>query len=314
MSIAKDKILISVVLATYNGERFLAQQLQSIIDQTYSNLEIIICDDASSDGTKNIIQSFANKDARIKFYFNEKNIGLNKNFEAGFLKASGNFIAIADQDDIWKNIKIETQLELFTSDNIILTHSASVLFRDDRLPVHKLEAKNFIPMTGNDPRRLLLRNSISGHNIIIRKDLLQHIIPIPEGIYYDWWICETATCFGIIAATTKILAYQRKHNNNVTLSNRKTNRQTFKEYIERKKALESFLTIRALPPEVRSFTQKLLGKLDKLQEKRFSGELFFFLLRNAPVLLFYKKKKFPFFSYIKTMYRMSFAIKDHGID
>lgn len=310
MNTVSDKILVSVVMATYNGQEFLGRQLKSILGQSHSNLEIIICDDASLDDTQKIIQSFAENDGRIKYYFNKINTGVNKNFESGFLKAAGSFIAIADQDDVWKKNKIEEQMKLFTGDNIILVHSASALFSNNNLPIHKIEAKATKPMTGNDSRRLLIRNSISGHNIIFRKILLQHIIPFPGTVYYDWWLCEVATCFGAIAATNKILAYQRQHNNNLTVYNRTTAKQTLKEYIERKKALETFITISSLPPKARSFAQKLLQKFSSLEHSIFSFGLFFFLFKNASVLFFYKKKMFPFFSYIKTAYRMSFAVKD----
>ena len=310
MNTISDNVLVSVVMATYNGREFLDQQLQSILDQTWTNIEIIICDDNSTDGTQDIILSFAKKDNRIKYHFNKTNSGVNKNFESGFLKAGGDIIAIADQDDVWKKEKIEEQLKLFTGDNITLVHSASAQFSDNDLPVHKLEAKAARPMTGNDSRRLLIRNSISGHNIIFRKSLLQHILPIPATVMYDWWRCEVATCTGNIAATKKILAYHRKHSNNITLYNRTTAKQTFKEYAERKRALETFLTIRLLPQQTKTFAKKLLEKLSTLDNKTFSRDLFLFLFKNAPVLFFYKKKKFPLFSYLKTAYRMSFAIKD----
>src|ERR1700749_3753483 len=102
--------LVSVVLCTYNGDKYLEAQLQSVLTQTYSSLEIIICDDGSTDSTQQLISSYALKDARIRYFFNEKNTGVNKNFEQGFLKAAGEFIAFADQDDIWKPEKIQKQL------------------------------------------------------------------------------------------------------------------------------------------------------------------------------------------------------------
>src|SRR4051812_31015555 len=102
----KKNELVSIVMATFNGARFLQQQLQTITEQTYRELEIIICDDASTDDTRSIIQAFALKDPRIRWIFNETNLGINKNFEQGFREAKGAFIAIADQDDVWKTEKI----------------------------------------------------------------------------------------------------------------------------------------------------------------------------------------------------------------
>ena len=112
MNTISDNMLVSVVMTTYNGQEFLGRQLQSILDQTWSNIEIIICDDASSDGTQDIILSFAEKDNRIKYYFNKTNAGVNNNFESGFSKAAGDLIAIADQDDVWKKEKIDFHKKL----------------------------------------------------------------------------------------------------------------------------------------------------------------------------------------------------------
>ncbi len=297
-------------MATYNGREFLNEQLQSILDQTWSNMEVIICDDASSDGTQEIIMAFAEKDKRVKYYFNQTNAGVNKNFESGFLKTTGEFIAIADQDDVWKKNKIEEQLKLFSDENTILTHSASVQFIHNDLPLHKLKAKATKRMTGNDSRRLLIRNSISGHNIVFRKRLLQHILPIPKNVMYDWWLCEVATCNGYIAATDSVLAYHRRHSNNLTLYEQSSPKQAIKESRERKMALETFITIKSLPVQTKIFAQELLERLNTLNNKSFSWSLFIFLLTHASVLFYYKKKWFPYFSYIKAAYRLSVAVND----
>lgn len=300
-------VLVSIVVATYNGEKFLREQLQSLVEQDHRNLEIIICDDASTDGTQNIILAFAAEDNRIKYFFNEKNIGVNKNFEQGFLKATAEFIAVCDQDDIWKRGKVSEQMKLFISPEIMLVHSASAIFTHT-VPLNKTENSATIPMSGNDTRRLLLRNSISGHNLIFRRKLLAHIMPIPVTLYYDWWICVMATCIGKIAATKKILAYQRHHENNITISNRTTKKQTCNEFAERKKALETFIQIKEMDPVNKSFAKDLLAALKTLENKTYSPTYFRFLLRHAPVLFFYKRKLFPFFSYLKTAKRMSFAV------
>lgn len=301
----KDSVCI--VMATYNGEKYLAQQLESILNQTRKNINIIICDDASTDNTKNIIKEFAKKDNRLSYIFNERNIGVNKNFEAGFSNAKSDFIAIADQDDIWKEDKIDEMMKLFSNDKVMLVHSASVQFSGDKLPVTEFAYSK--QMKGNDARKLVYRNSISGHNIIFRKELLKYSLPIPNGLYYDWWLAVVATCIGTIEASNKVLTYQRKHDSNVTLYNRTTNKQTRKEYLEKRKALEEFLKISFMPQKFKSFSEELLQKLKTLEAKEFSWTLFMFLIKNAAVLFYYKNKKFPLFSYLKTAYRMSFAVK-----
>ncbi len=303
---AKSRV-VSVVLCSYNGEKYLDEQLSSILTQTYSSLEIIICDDASTDSTQKIITAYAQKDTRIQYFFNDKNIGVNRNFEQGFAKATGEFIAIADQDDIWKPEKIQKQLALFISEDTLLVHTASVIFSGNTLPVNKTTNKAVNLMQGNDFRKLLLRNSISGHNIIFRATLLDGAIPFPQFVYYDWWLCQIATVRGSIAASAEILAFQRKHDNNITIS-KKQSGQTNEVVKERIAALQSFLSIRGLQKSDKIFCKKLLDLYSGLEYKKKSFKLFSFLLKNAKVLFFYKKKWFPYISYIKAARQLSKVI------
>ncbi len=99
--------LVSVAMCTYNGERFLAQQLDSIINQTYTNIEIVICDDGSTDKTIQMIQEYQKKFATIKLYQNKTNLGFVQNFAKAISLTTGDYVATSDQDDIWLKNKIE---------------------------------------------------------------------------------------------------------------------------------------------------------------------------------------------------------------
>src|SRR5690606_33629827 len=102
-----DSPLISIALCTYNGEKFLAEQLDSIVNQTYKNIEIIAVDDCSTDRTLTILQKYASKDVRVKVYSNKTNKGYSKNFEYAISLCTGDYIAVSDQDDIWVSDKLE---------------------------------------------------------------------------------------------------------------------------------------------------------------------------------------------------------------
>ena len=298
-----NSALVSIVLTTYNGEKYLATQLDSILNQSYKNIELIICDDCSTDTTATIIKAFAEKYKNISSYFNAQNIGVNKNFENGFQIAKGEFIAIADQDDIWVSTKIKEQMELFYNDVVVLTHSCSILFSGNNLPskTHKTITKLF---EGNDIRKLLLRNSVSGHNIIFRKSLLPKALPIPDKIYYDWWLVQTAACNGIVKATNRVLAYQRAHETNITVKKRKTPNQTFKEYEERKIALKAFTKLNGLKQNCKKFIEETLVNFTLLENKKFSKTLYAFLMQNRNTFFFYKKGVLKYFSQIKAAKQM----------
>lgn len=301
--------LISVVMATYNGEAFLEEQLDSLLSQDHENFELIICDDGSTDSTRDILQRYAASDNRIAVYLNETNLGANRNFEKGLSLAKGDFIAFADQDDVWRKDKLSTQLALFTDNEIVLVHSISRVF-DGRIPKDATYSTTVKQMMGNDSRRLFLRNSISGHNMMFRKELVKYVVPLPAGIYYDWWIAVIATCVGKIGATNRILAFQRSHGGNITVKKRKTSKQTKEEFYERKRALDVFSSIPQMNPGHNKFLQQLREKLNTLGNQHFSFEYFSFLMKHRSLLFFYKTKMLPFFSHLKTAYRMSFAIEE----
>lgn len=216
-----DKPLVSVVMATYNGARFLSMMLESIVAQTYHNLEIIIFDDASIDETRDILQRFARSDSRIKVFHSETNQGAVKTFEMALHLASGEFIALADQDDIFRNDKIELLVErmrqspgvdLVLSDLSLIDNSGAVItesmWRHQRL--HVAEGKPF--------EQLLYANFATGCAMLIRRRLLDAALPFPENcIMHDWWlsVLSARTGGGGIALVPQPLTSYRQHSSNV---------------------------------------------------------------------------------------------------
>src|SRR2546428_7089887 len=111
--------LISVALCSYNGSKFIEEQIQSILKQSYSNLEVVICDDGSTDGTWETLCRLSTTDDRIKIYANEINLGYNKNFDKAFSLCAGEYIAISDQDDVWMTHKLERLLDCI-GENLVI--------------------------------------------------------------------------------------------------------------------------------------------------------------------------------------------------
>ena len=120
--------MISIAMATYNGAKYLREQIDSILAQTIQDFELIVCDDCSSDETWDILKQYSDADKRIKVFQNESNLGFKRNFEKAMLLCSGEYIALSDQDDIWLPDKVETIIQYFD------THSqVDALFTDATL-------------------------------------------------------------------------------------------------------------------------------------------------------------------------------------
>ena len=106
----KEKV--DVLVATYNGEKYLREQLDSIIKQTYKNIRILISDDCSKDRTQEILQEYEKKDDRIKIFLHDRNLGSNKNFEFLLRQVESKFYMLSDQDDVWLPEKIEKTIQI----------------------------------------------------------------------------------------------------------------------------------------------------------------------------------------------------------
>ncbi len=198
---------VSIVLCTYNGERYLHKQLDSLLQQTYPIFEIIIQDDHSQDGTFTILEEYAHDHDNIKLFQNESAHGVNGNFFSAMRKATGDFIAISDQDDIWEADKIEKQIDAIG--NKLLCGGHSRPFSEDGAFVHFEERH---PNT--NLIRLLFITSIPGHTMLMRRELLE-IIPFDDTTSlpssYDFYFEMTAAAYNSIAYVDGVLVNQRRH-------------------------------------------------------------------------------------------------------
>ena len=160
---------VSVVVCTYNGERYLAAQLDTLLQQTYPISEILIQDDHSADKTLDIVRSYAAKHPTIKVLTNTSTPGFNGNFISAMQQAGGDYIAICDQDDLWHPEKIERQMAAIG--NKMLCVCRSKPFSDDGVDVH------YDPRTPNYHPVRLLYCSIPGHTMLLNRRLLTRLPP-----------------------------------------------------------------------------------------------------------------------------------------
>ncbi len=205
--------LISIAMATYNGEKYLKEQLDSILSQTYSNIEIIICDDYSGDATRSILEEYSQKDKRIKLYFNEKNIGYVKNFEKAISLCSGEFIALSDQDDIWMEYKIETLYKNIGSH--LLIHSDALLINEKGNIVATSYSRYSKKILQKDFKACLVENNVTGCTLLFDRKLIHGAVPFPQAtIVHDWWLALCACKCGTIKYLDLALVKYRQHENN----------------------------------------------------------------------------------------------------
>ena len=202
-------------MATYNGEKYLHQQLDSIFSQTMLPREVVISDDGSTDNTLFILAEYQQKHNSIKVIKNP-NPGINNNFIYAAQHCIGSWIAFCDQDDIWHPKKLEY---LFASSkNKELVYSRSQLIDNEGKPL-SVSAEKYLGFgqyqSGHIcPLYFFYSNCISGHSIIIQKDIINISLPVPEGMIYDQWFSLVAACKGEIEFIDKALTSHRIHASN----------------------------------------------------------------------------------------------------
>jgi len=204
--------MISVCIATYNGEKYIKEQLDSIINQLDKNDEIIISDDGSSDNTIKIIESY--KDGRIVLYKNSfKNVVLN--FEFAIDKSKGDYIFLSDQDDIWHKDKVKSFMFCFLKNsNVTLLISDFQIINQNGLNLDGVYNKN--EFSSSLVKNVIVNNFI-GCAMAFTSSTKNVIMPFPNKIaMHDWWIGTCCLIHGEVNFIDKKLHFYRRHENNVT--------------------------------------------------------------------------------------------------
>lgn len=210
---APSSVLVSVVMATYNGEAFVDAQLSSILDQTHSNLEIIVVDDGSTDQTFAKLEAYAAQDDRIRLIRNKQNLGYVRNFEQGLLLATGQFVAPSDQDDIWMPEKISTLLNQIGDATIVYCDSELIEENGSSMAKNLSQIKRLTDF--NDCIGFLVGNSAAGHAMLIRTALIHNAVPFAPMIPHDHWLGFVATLYHGIKFVNEPLVQYRQHNQSV---------------------------------------------------------------------------------------------------
>ena len=275
---------VSVVVATYNGSQYLAEQLESILAQTLAPTEIIVSDDGSSDSTLDIVAKFQSAQPRKgapawRVLSRKKPLGVAGNFASALGVATGDFIAFADQDDLWEVNKLETLIPHFDNPRTLLVHSDARLIdakgreMGSLMGALRLTARERRALRGGRALDALLRrNLVTGATMVIRRTLLDTALPIPEGWIHDEWLALVAALQGGVVFDQRPLVRYRQHGANqigaARLSVSEAGgrlRESRRDFFARKAARNTALSDRvALAPSWLHTPEKdaLMGKLE----------------------------------------------------
>jgi glycosyltransferase involved in cell wall biosynthesis len=224
------KELVEILLATYNGERYLSEQIESICNQTYTNWKIIVRDDGSTDSTKDILKKYKlllmNKFEILDWSNKHGNIGVVENFQYLIYKSKADYIMFCDQDDIWVPEKIEESIktlkkyENFISPQIPLLFFSDLIIVDDNirtLSSSMWATQKLNPNFSQKIKKLATCNVITGCTVLINKfarDLFK--LNLTNKIIHDWWIAlAVLKNNGKIIIEPKPLVKYRQHDKNV---------------------------------------------------------------------------------------------------
>lgn len=221
-----DDPLVTIVLSTFNGERYLAEQLDSICNQTYSNWHVRLRDDGSTDATPQIIAEVVRQNPK-RFSLEPdsgKNLGVVASYSTLLGQAVTQYILLSDQDDVWLPNKIEATLaamraaeKQFGSTTPLLVHTDLQVVNQRLEPVAPSfwQYRQLDPYSGIQLPRLLTQNVVTGCTTMINSALAKLAAPFPNGVaMHDWWLALVASLFGQVVAVAESTMLYRQHTAN----------------------------------------------------------------------------------------------------
>lgn len=206
-------VRISVCMTTYNGEKYIRDQVSSILKQIKEGDELIVCDDRSSDATVDILSSF--QDGRIKIVVNDENLGFSKNFSKCIFLAQGDIIFLSDHDDIWLPDKVEKYLKIFQEKSDVVSIMSNMEVIDENGIVTNSRFLNLRSGCSNRIWRVaknFVKSTYYGCSIAFRKKLTNKILPLP--FHFDTWTGLVSDIYGKCYHLDEVTMQYRRHSNN----------------------------------------------------------------------------------------------------
>lgn len=214
---------ISVAMASYNGSQFILEQVESILSQTVMPFEIVIVDDASSDDTTRLIQSLSQSSKiPVRLIVNERNLGSTASFGRAILECKGDWIALADQDDVWLPNKLQTLIHKAVCDHCDAVFSDAELVDEDLRSLNKRLLDNSritrsmrkAFRDGNAFGALMRYNIVTGATMMFRSTWKDRVTPVASGWVHDYWMALIIASSGRIGLCEEPLILYRQHGRN----------------------------------------------------------------------------------------------------
>lgn len=260
--------MIEIVMAAYNGEKYIEEQVESILENTVSDIKLSIYDDGSKDSTPSIIGKLQEKhDGKIAYHRNETNRGVILNFLHGVKSSTAKYIMLSDQDDVWNRDKIEkTLIRMQEMEKRYGEDTPIVVFTDSTVVDEQLQQmqssfhrSNHLDVSRIDISHLLMENKLNGCTIMLNEALRKRLTTLPEHAkMHDWWLALIAASFGKISYINEPTMLYRQHRGNVV------GNQNFTSYIIRRFAAlrEQRRTLRNICSQADDFLQIYREELD----------------------------------------------------
>lgn len=209
---------VQILMSTYNGEKYLKEQLDSIFKQTYPNIEVLVRDDGSKDSTLEILEEYQKTHTNLHI-FPEENIGLTKSFLELIKKCDADYIAFSDQDDYWLENKIEAALEMLEHiEGPALYCSNQILADQDLNRLPEGEIPNPVPGFGNAVIESMCTGCTAVMNRALAENVKEHFPK--DAIWHDWWCYLVASYLGTVIFDKGAYILYRQHGDNQLGSSR----------------------------------------------------------------------------------------------
>ena len=201
---------VSVALCVYNGGKYLPMQLGSLLAQQGVDLEIVAVDDCSTDDSLDVLNAYARFDKRLRVHANADNLGHLRSFEKCMSLCTAPLIAPCDQDDVWDPHKLAKLADAIGDADMAYCDSAYI--DGDGRPLGRNISCDLKHMhAGRDPLPYVFRNTVSGHALLVRRDVLDAALPFPAQLYHDWWLAIRAAAGNGVVYVDEPLVQFRRH-------------------------------------------------------------------------------------------------------